>query len=274
MTKEQAAAYVPLDISATNNMIIDSKTVGVGIGGAKGGYLNAEAIDEANVRIDLGVTAAEAGRNTFKAEELSIGAYNDPRLRGKITNVGVSIVSGSASMAMAKVSGKAELIAKQYNTFDARQVELLAVTGNDLASTEPAGESEESKKKRPTTYVDVESVSTSGLDINVNKARTYNEMTSTTSIGAAQFQYGTTQDGENAIPVTGLTDVTIGAVNSSSSKANIYGVTVGIVAASGSNFAQTHSKSNASVSLDAGSGINVNSLDVYASNSDRITADA
>ena len=274
MTKEQAAAYVPLDISATNNMIIDSKTVGVGIGGAKGGYLNAEAIDEANVRIDLGVTAAEAGRNTFKAEELSIGAYNDPRLRGKITNVGVSIVSGSASMAMAKVSGKAELIAKQYNTFDARQVELLAVTGNDLASTEPAGESEESKKKRPTTYVDVESVSTSGLDINVNKARTYNEMTSTTSIGAAQFQYGTTQDGENAIPVTGLTDVTIGAVNSTSSKANIYGVTVGIVAASGSNFAQTHSKSNASVSLDAGSGINVNSLDVYASNSDRITADA
>ena len=99
-------------------------------------------------------------------------------------------------------------------------------------------------------------------------------MTATTSVGAAQFQYGTTQYGESAVPVTGLTDVTIGAVNSTSSKANIYGVTVGIAAASGSNFAQSHSKSNASVTLDAGSGINVKSIDVYSSNSDRITADA
>ena len=146
-------------------------------------------------------------------------AENTATVKDEIkAHVGVSGVAVGGSIVTSKATGKATLNVSSKNAFAAQKVDLEAETGGS--------------KTQYTTEAINRAVGVSALTINVDKARTYNNMQATTTVDAIRI---IDQVGENKIA---LADLKIGATNATTSNAYIHSVNVGIGAASGSNFAQ------------------------------------
>lgn len=238
----------PLSISAVNNTNIDNSGHSVLVVAVGGGRLILEGEDASTTSLNLGNGTSN---NNFKAAKIAVQAINNPTVKNDATIVDTGTVIGSGTIVSSKACGGAELIAKDKNTFDALAVELLSESGS------------EANDGKYTTEATSHAVSVTVGDITVNKVRTFNEMNTALNVGAVRFINGSS-----------FSDAIISAKNLTDSNAYIHSVNVG-VAGSGNNFAQTHDKSNVSITVAAGTtGLNAKNLEINAINSGAVDAKA
>lgn len=238
----------PLSISAVNNTNIDNSGHNVLVVAVGGGRLILEGEDASTTSLNLGNGTSN---NNFKAAKIAVQAINNPTVKNDATIVDTGTVIGSGTIVSSKACGGAELIAKDKNTFDALAVELLSESGS------------EANDGKYTTEATSHAVSVTVGDITVNKVRTFNEMNTALNVGAVRFINGSS-----------FSDAIISAKNLTDSNAYIHSVNVG-VAGSGNNFAQTHDKSNVSITVAAGTtGLNAKNLEINAINSGAVDAKA
>ncbi|MGM9561958.1 MAG: beta strand repeat-containing protein, partial [Phascolarctobacterium sp.] len=246
-------AAASLTINALNNTTINNSGHNVTVEGAAGGRLILEGEDASKATITLGNGTTS---NSFKAAQIAVQAHNDPRVKNAVTTVNTGVLYGGGTIITSKAGGGAALAIKDKNTFEANEVALLALSGKDTSATD-------TNDIKNTTEATGTAVSVTGGDITVNKARTYNNMNTSLTIGAVKFLNG-----------TGYSDVVLGAQNWTSSRAAIETYNIGIVG-SGSNFAQTHDSSSVSINVNAGNeGIYANNLTINALNNGAVQANA
>lgn len=244
-TSEEALS--PLRISAVNNTSIDNSGINVMVEGIGGGRLILEAEDASTATINLGDAI---NNNKFKAANILVNALNNPHVKNEAAAPQVGTLVGSGTIITSRASGGANLNVEDRNTFDAEKVELLAVNGSESSSDY-------------TTNAIAHAVSVTVGKITVNKVRTFNEMNTALNVGAVSFINGDS-----------FSDAIISAKNLTASNAYIHSVNVD-VAGSGNNFAQTHDKSNVSITVAAGTtGLNANNLEINAINSGAVDAKA
>ncbi|MGM9568977.1 MAG: beta strand repeat-containing protein, partial [Phascolarctobacterium sp.] len=261
-----SATINPLWVRAVNRTQIDNSALGLNIGGLVAGRVVLEGEDSTEVKVELGKDENVNTENVFSSTKLvddkvvyagvKAVAENAAVVKDEIkAHVGVSGVAVGGSIVTSKATGKATLAASSKNAFAAGAVTLESETGGT--------------KNQYTTEAINRAVGVSALTINVDKARTYNNMQATTTVDAIRI---IDQVGEDKITPA---DLKIGATNATTSNAYIHSVNVGIGAASGSNFAQSHAEGKAITTVNAGAGgISANSFDIFASNSDDIIAKA
>ena len=238
----------PLSISAVNNTNIDNSGHNVLVVAVGGGRLILEGEDASTTSLNLGNGTSN---NNFKAAKIAVQAINNPTVKNDATIVDTGTVIGSGTIVSSKACGGAELIAKDKNTFDALAVELLSESGS------------EANDGKYTTEATSHAVSVTVGEITVNKVRTFNEMNTSLNVGAVSFINGDS-----------FSNAVISAKNLTDSNAYIHSVNVG-VAGSGNNFAQTHDKSNVSITVAAGTtGLNAKNLEINAINSGAVDAKA
>ncbi len=244
-TSEEALSL--LRISAVNNTSIDNSGINVMVEGIGGGRLILEAEDASTATINLGDAI---NNNKFKAANILVNALNNPHVKNEATAPQVGTLVGSGTIITSRASGGANLNVADMNTFDAEKVELLAVNGSESNSDY-------------TTNAIAHAVSVTVGKITVNKVRTFNEMNTALNVGAVSFINGDS-----------FSDAIISAKNLTASNAYIHSVNVD-VAGSGNNFAQTHDKSNVSITVAAGTtGLNAKNLEINAINSGAVDAKA
>lgn len=238
----QLTAGDALNITAKNK--VEQKNIGLSVNGnaVGAGRLVLEGKDELDV--DLQLKAAKGSKLTAKA--MQITAENAAKVKNEIeANVSVGLVSAHGASAESRVSGAAELCIERGNSISGGNVSILAKTGaEDGYTTEALNHA----------------VSVSGVGVIINRALTENSMSSSVNLGAA-------------ISISGALDVQ--ALNSNSTNAYVHSVNVGLVAASGNNFAKVEENSEAAITIDTSSGgLNVGSLNVLAENEQNVTAKA
>lgn len=238
----------PLAISAVNNTNIDNSGHNVLVVAVGGGRLILEGEDASTTSLNLGNGTSD---NTFKAAKIAVQAINNPTVKNDATIVETGTLMGSGTIVSSKASGGAALTVSDKNTFDALAVELLSESGS------------EANDGKYTTEATSHAVSVTVGEITVNKVRTFNEMNTSLNVGAVSFINGDS-----------FSNAVISAKNLTDSNAYIHSVNVG-VAGSGNNFAQTHDKSNVSITVAAGTtGLNAKNLEINAINSGAVDAKA
>lgn len=238
----------PLSISAVNNTNIDNSGHNVLVVAVGGGRLILEGEDASTTSLNLGNGTSN---NNFKAAKIAVQAINNPTVKNDATIVETGTLMGSGTIVSSKANGGAELTVSDKNTFDALAVELLSESGS------------EANDGKYTTEATSHAVSVTVGEITVNKVRTFNEMNTSLNVGAVSFINGDS-----------FSNAVISAKNLTDSNAYIHSVNVG-VAGSGNNFAQTHDKSNVSITVAAGTtGLNAKNLEINAINSGVVTAKA
>lgn len=238
----------PLAISAVNNTNIDNSGHNVLVVAVGGGRLILEGEDASTTSLNLGNGTSN---NNFKAAKIAVQAINNPTVKNDATIVETGALMGSGTIVSSKACGGAALTVSDQNTFDALAVELLSESGS------------EANDGKYTTEATSHAVSVTVGDITVNKVRTFNEMNTSLNVGAVSFINGDS-----------FSDAIISAKNLTDSNAYIHSVNVG-VAGSGNNFAQTHDKSNVSITVAAGTtGLNAKNLEINAINSGAVDAKA
>ena len=240
----------PLNILASNNTKIDNSGVGVNISGLTAGRLVLKGEDKTNVAINLGKNEDISGSNLLQGNGIYVEAKNAPEVKDEIkASVSVGGFEFHGSIVESHATGTASLNVTNKNSFDSGDVSLLAQTGGAQGYTTEALN---------------HAVSVTGLDITVNKARTYSNMEATTNVGAAAFSNGLT-----------FGNLTIGSINNTDSNAYVHTVNIGVGFACSSSLAQSHANGKAITTLDTGnSTLRVNNLDIYATNSDEIETKA
>lgn len=238
----QLTASDALNITATNK--VEQKNIGLSVNGdvVGAGRLVLEGKDELDV--DLQLKAAKGSKLTAKA--MQITAENAAKVKNEIeANVSVGLASAHGASAESRVRGAADINIGQGNSFNGDSISILAKTGaEDGYTTEALNHA----------------VSVSGVGVSINRALTENSMSSSVNLGAA-------------INISGALDVQ--ALNSNSTNAYVHSVNVGLVAASGDNFAKVEENSEAAITIDTSSGgLNVGSLNVLAENEQNVTAKA
>ena len=238
----------PLSISTVNNTNIDNSGHNVLVVAVGGGRLILEGEDASTTSLNLGNGTSN---NNFKAAKIAVQSINNPTVKNDATIVETGTLMGSGTIVSSKASGGAALTVSDKNTFDALAVELLAESGS------------EANDGKYTTEATSHAVSVTVGDITVNKVRTFNEMNTSLNVGAVSFINGDS-----------FSDAFISAKNLTDSNAYIHSVNVG-VAGSGNNFAQTHDKSNVSITVAAGTtGLNAKNLEINAINNGAVDAKA
>ena len=240
----------PLNILASNNTKIDNSGVGVNISGLTAGRLVLKGEDKTNVAINLGKNEDISGSNLLQGNGIYVEAKNAPEVKDEIkASVSVGGFEFHGSIVESHATGTASLNVTNKNSFDSGDVSLLAQTGGAQGYTTEALN---------------HAVSVTGLDITVNKARTYSNMEATTNVGAAAFSNGLT-----------FGNLTIGSINNTDSNAYVHTVNIGVGFACSSSLAQSHANGKAITTLDTGnSTLRVNNLEIYATNSDEIETKA
>ena len=238
----QLTASDALNITATNK--VEQKNIGLSVNGdvVGAGRLVLEGKDELNV--DLQLKAAKGSKLTAKA--MQITAENAAKVKNEIeANVSVGLASAHGASAESRVRGAADIYVGKGSSFSGDSISILAKTGvEDGYTTEALNHA----------------VSVSGVGVSINRALTENSMSSSVNLGAA-------------ISISGALDVQ--ALNSNSTNAYVHSVNVGLVAASGDNFAKVEENSEAAITIDTSSGgLNVGSLNVLAENEQNVTAKA
>ena len=238
----QLTASDALNITATNK--VEQKNIGLSVNGdvVGTGRLVLEGKDELNV--DLQLKAAKGSKLTAKA--MQITAENAAKVKNEIeANVSVGLASAHGASAESRVRGAADIYVGKGSSFSGDSISILAKTGvEDGYTTEALNHA----------------VSVSGVGVSINRALTENSMSSSVNLGAA-------------ISISGALDVQ--ALNSNSTNAYVHSVNVGLVAASGDNFAKVEENSEAAITIDTSSGgLNVGSLNVLAENEQNVTAKA
>lgn len=246
-------------IHALNQTHISNSAYGMNVSGIVAGRMVLEGEDSTEVSIDLGMDKTIGKENSFTASkdvdgkavaaELQILAENAAVIKDEIiAREGIGVAAAGGSIVSSKAKGKASLNVSDKNAFAAQNVALQALTGGT--------------KDEYTTEAINRAVGVSALSVNVDKARTYNEMQASTTVGAIKISDGSA-------------DVKIGATNAATSNAYIYSVNVGLGAASGSNLAQSYANGQALTTVNAGtSGISGKNIAIFANNSDDIVARA
>lgn len=259
----------PLSIHALNQTKINNSAFGLNYGGLVAGRVVLEGEDSTEVKIELSKDANVNNVNSFSASkivnnevvnaDISVLTENRPLVKDEI-NAGVSVggVAAGGSLVVSKASGKAILDVSNKNSFKGQSVALETNTSSqkkwDAATDKYIDEH--------TVEAINHAVGVTALSINVDKVRTFSNMEASTTVGAINIE-------------DGAADVKIGATNATKSNAYIHSVRVGLGAASGSNFAQSHAEGKAITTVNAGAGgISANSFDIFASNSDDIIAKA
>ena len=238
----QLTASDALNITAKNK--VEQKNIGLSVNGdvVGAGRLVLEGKDELDV--DLQLKAAKGSKLTAKA--MQITAENAAKVKNEIeANVSVGLASAHGASAESRVRGAADIYVGKGSSFSGDKVSILAKTGaEDGYTTEALNHA----------------VSVSGVGVSINRALTENSMSSSVNLGAA-------------ISISGALDVQ--ALNSNSTNAYVHSVNVGLVAASGDNFAKVEENSEAAITIDTSSGgLNVGSLNVLAENEQNVTAKA
>ena len=254
-----------LSICAVNAVDVENIVRGFDVSAAGIDTIISKAIDTSDAKINIG----EITGNTFISNEICIEAYNDPHMKAVINNIGGSGLAIRNNIATAKASGKTTLNVDAKNNFNAEEVTLVAISGEDKDEDYGTTQGESTKV---TTEAHVSGESPAVVGIMVNKARTYNEMETTVNIS---FHKTTEEDelGTNKTAETGIANLIIGAVNSTDSLAQLdKNNKIGGGLTSGSNIAQTNANSTVTLSVDAGDKLHVNTLDVYATNNNTIKA--
>ena len=238
----QLTASDALNITAKNK--VEQKNIGLSVNGdvVGAGRLVLEGKDELDV--DLQLKAAKGSKLTAKA--MQITAENAAKVKNEIeANVSVGLASAHGASAESRVRGAADIYVGKGSSFSGDSISILAKTGvEDGYTTEALNHA----------------VSVSGVGVSINRALTENSMSSSVNLGAA-------------ISISGALDVQ--ALNSNSTNAYVHSVNVGLVAASGDNFAKVEENSEAAITIDTSSGgLNVGSLNVLAENEQNVTAKA
>ncbi len=252
----------PLWLQALNQAKIDNTSLNINLAGVNAGRMVLDSEDSSEVAIQLGEKSQK--RNTLTASSIEVDVRNAPGVKSenKADVTPISLVNAKGSITTAKAIGKALLQVSDKNTFDTGKeeggfVRLSALTGgqgDDYFTTEAISHT----------------VKVSGVDITVNKSRTYNGMEASTTLGAASFAHE-----EKETKKTTYSDVSVGAANTTTSHTYIHSVDVGLGVTSGSNFAQNYGYGKATTVIDTGNEtLHVKNLDAYASNSDTVEARA
>lgn len=248
-TMTEGSTEIPLAISASNSATIDNLGHNVTVTGAGGGRLILEGEDASTAAVNLGNTTTN---NSLKAAKIAVQAQNNPHVKNEATIVDTGVLVGSGTIITSKVSGGASLGITDKNTFDAGEVALLALSGSA------------SGDNKYTTEATAHNVSVTMGDITVNKVRTYNEMNTGITLGAAQFLNG-----------AAFSDLSLSARNLTDSYAYIHTTNVPSAAGSGNNFAYTNAHDQVHISVDGGTaGIVANNLSILAENTADVTARA
>lgn len=246
-------------IHALNQTHITNTAFGMNVSGIVAGRMVLEGEDSTEVSIDLGMDKTIGKENSFIASkdvdgeavsaEVQITAENAAVIKDEIiAREGIGVAAAGGSIVSSKAKGKATLNVSDKNAFTAQTVDLEALTGGT--------------KNKYTIEAINRAVGVSALSVNVDKARTYNEMQASTTVGAIKIS-------------DGAADLKIGATNAATSNAYIYSVNVGLGAASGSNLAQSYANGQALTTVNAGtSGISGKNIAIFANNSDDIVAKA
>ena len=257
----------PLWLQAFNQAKIDNTSMNINLAGVDAGRMVLDSEDSSEVAVQLGEKSKN--RNTLKASSIEVEVKNAPGVKSenKVDVTPISVVKAKGVITTARATGKAMLNVSDRNTFDTGKeggkVKLTALTGgqgNDYYTTEAISHA----------------VGVSGVDITVNKSRTYNGMEASTTLGAASFVHEEkeTKDGKETTQTT-YADVSVGASNATTSHGYIHSVDIGLGISSGSNFAQNYSNDKATTSIDTGDKtLQVKSLDAFASNSDTVETKA
>ncbi|MDY2637459.1 MAG: hypothetical protein SOV56_05940, partial [Phascolarctobacterium sp.] len=245
----EGSTEIPLGISASNSTTIDNLGHNVTVTGAGGGRMILEGEDASTAAVNLGNTTTNS---SLKAAKIVVQAQNNPHVKNEATIVDTGVLVGSGNIITSKVSGGANLTITDKNAFNASEVDLLALSGS---STED---------NKYTTEATAHNVSVTMGDITVNKVRTYNEMETGITLGAAKFLNG-----------SAFSDVSLRARNLTDSYAYIHTTNVASGAGSGNNFAYTNANDQVHISVDGGTeGIVANNLSILAENTADVTARA
>ena len=257
----------PLWLQALNQAKIDNTSMNINLAGVDAGRMVLDSEDSSEVAVQLGEKSKK--RNTLNASSIDVEVKNAPGVKSesKANVTPISVVKAKGVITTARATGKAMLNVSDRNTFDTGKeggkVKLTALTGgqgNDYFTTEAISHA----------------VGVSGVDITVNKSRTYNGMEASTTLGAASFVHEEkeTKDGKETTQTT-YADVSVGASNATTSSGYIHSVDIGLGISSGSNFAQNYSNGKATTSIDTGDKIlQVKSLDAFATSSDTVESKA
>lgn len=256
----------PLWVRALNEAKIDNSSMNINLSSVNAGRMVLDSEDSSEVAVRLG----EKGRkkNTFTASSIDIEAQNAPGVKSenKADVTPISSLKAKGVITTARATGKATLNVTDRNHFDTDKEEglvmLSALTGGQ-------------GNKYFTTEAISHTVGVGGIDIAVNKSRTYNGMEASATLGAASFAHEEKEiiDGKETTQTT-YADVSVGASNDTTSHSYIHSVDAG-GAISGNNFAQNYSYSKATTTIDTGKDtLHVKNLDAYASNSDTVEARA
>ncbi|MGM9583875.1 MAG: beta strand repeat-containing protein, partial [Phascolarctobacterium sp.] len=259
-------AVNPLSIHALNQTQIDNKAFGMNISILKGGRMVLEGEDSTEVAIALGTNEQISDENSFSSSKqvegsaeqsgITILAENAAVVKDEIIlNESIGGIAAGGTVVASKAKGMATVNVSDKNAFTAQAVAIESLTGGT--------------KDAYTTEAINHSVGVAAGAINVDKVRTYNAMQASTTVEAIRV---IDKIGETELEPAALT---IGATNATTSKAYIHSVNVGLGAASGSNFAQSHASGQAITTVNAGdSGISAKSFNIFAANSDDILAKA
>ncbi len=256
----------PLWVRALNEAKIDNSSMNINLSSVNAGRMVLDSEDSSEVAVRLGEKGQK--KNTFTASSIDIEAQNAPGVKSenKADVTPISSLKAKGVITTARATGKATLNVTDRNHFDTDKEEglvmLSALTGGQ-------------GNKYFTTEAISHTVGVGGIDIAVNKSRTYNGMEASATLGAASFAHEEKEiiDGKETTQTT-YADVSVGASNDTTSHSYIHSVDAG-GAISGNNFAQNYSYSKATTTIDTGKDtLHVKNLDAYASNSDTVEARA
>ncbi len=242
-----------LAIRAANAVKMENKALAVNIDGVDAGRIVLDSEDASRVAVNLGTDTKNTKENKLTASSVQVKAENAPAITSETeADVSVSGIKATGEIVNARASGSASVHVTEKNHFATPKTEISAVTKADMQAIARA-------------------VNVTGTAVTVNKARTYNSMAADVKLGAVTFNY---TDDQNQ---TVYGDLQVGASNASTAKADIFSVGVSGVAV-GNNLAQNYTDTKVSTTIDAGNkgdtGLVVNQLDAYATNTDTVTATA
>ena len=242
-----------LAIRAANAVKMENKALNINIDGVDAGRLVLDSEDASRVAVNLGTDTKNTKENKLTASSVQVKAENAPSITSETeADVSVSGIKATGEIVNARAIGSASVHVTEKNHFATPKTEISAVTKADMQAIARA-------------------VNVTGTAVTVNKARTYNSMAADVKLGAVTFNY---TDDQNQ---TVYGDLQVGASNASTAKADIFSVGVSGVAV-GNNLAQNYTDTKVSTTIDAGNkgdtGLVVNQLDAYATNTDTVTATA
>ena len=246
-----------LAIRAANAVKMENKALNINIDGVDAGRLVLDSEDASRVAVNLGTDTKNTKENKLTASSVQVKAENAPSITSKTeADVSVSGLKATGEIVNARASGSASVHVTEKNHFASPKTEIAAVTKADIQALAQA-------------------VNVTGTAVTVNKARTYNTMEANATLGAAKFNYEYIDTDQQKKTAYG--DLQVGASNASTAKADIFSVGVSGVAV-GNNLAQNYTDTKVSTTIDAGNkgdtGLVVNQLDAYATNTDTVTATA